>query len=71
VATEPIRLEEWRAQHPRATFASAGQSINVGYFLRERLEDIARAEGRDATGLARSVLREYVERRARDGHGRH
>jgi len=71
VAREPIPLEAWRAQHPRATFASAGQSINVGFFLRERLEEIARAEGRDATGLARSVLREYVEQRARNGHGPH
>jgi hypothetical protein len=67
VATEPVRLEEWRAQHPRARFASAGQSVNVGYYLRERIEEIARAEGRDATGLARSVLREYVEQRLRNG----
>jgi hypothetical protein len=38
-----------------------GQVVNLGYDLRERLEQIAQAEGRDATGLARSVLREYVE----------
>jgi hypothetical protein len=50
---------------------STGQAINVGYHLRERLEEIARAEGRDGTGLARSVLRQYVEERERNGSGPH
>jgi hypothetical protein len=65
VATDSVPYEEWRAKHAPVTLASASRIINVGHHLRERLERIAQAEGRDVTGLARAVLREYVERQAR------
>lgn len=71
VATDPVPLREWRAKQPGATLVSTSQVVNLGYGLRERLERIAQAEGRDATSLARLVLREYVERHEPNGHGPH
>jgi hypothetical protein len=52
---------------PRRT--SLSQVVNLGYDLRERLDKLAREEGRDATSLARRVLREYVEAHERTGNG--
>ena len=37
-----------------------GEVVNVGRDLREQLEQRAREQGRDATGLARDVLRRYL-----------
>jgi hypothetical protein len=45
--------------------ASAKARVDIGRELRERLEVVARAEGRDATSLARVVLRCYVEHHER------
>lgn len=45
--------------------ATAAQAVNIGADLRQRLEQVARLEGRDATSLARLALRELVEQRER------
>ena len=69
MATDPVPLSEWRARDPAPV--STGQTINVGYYLRERLERAARGQGYDATGLARAILRDYVEQHDMNGGGPH
>jgi predicted DNA-binding protein len=46
--------------------ASAGQAINVGRELRQRLEAVAREQGADGTYLGRRIVREYVEQVERE-----
>jgi hypothetical protein len=46
--------------------ASVSQVVNIGSDLRRQLDEAARAEGRDATSLARKLLRDYLA-----GGGRH
>jgi hypothetical protein len=62
---EPESWPAWRARQPRRTRLSSVISLGAGdgYELRQRLERVARAEGRDATSLARLVIREAVEQR--------
>jgi hypothetical protein len=42
---------------------SRSEVVNVGSDLRLRLELVARREGRDATSLARFLIREHVEQK--------
>jgi hypothetical protein len=62
---EPESWPAWQARQPRRTRPSSVISLGAGdgYELRQRLERVARAEGRDATSLARLVIREAVEQR--------
>jgi hypothetical protein len=48
----------------------AGQAVNIGRDLRQRLEAVAREQGADGTYLGRKALREYVEQRERGSAGR-
>jgi hypothetical protein len=64
-SVEPESWPAWQARQPARTRPSCVISLGTGdgYELRQRLERVARAEGRDATSLARLVIREAVEQR--------
>jgi predicted transcriptional regulator len=43
------------------TLASAKATVSIGPDLRQRLDAVARQDGRDATSAARLLIRQYVE----------
>ena len=45
---------------PEVPAVTISQTIRVGYTLRRELEQAARAQGGDATWLARKILREQL-----------
>jgi hypothetical protein len=53
---------------PDVVIRRIGQCLVVGCELRERLERLAAAEGRDGTSLAKAVLRDYVEQAEKGIH---